>query len=102
MRLARLAAVALALLPLPLTAALLEVGNARTLPPAVVSARDGDLYVGEAQITATAGVRLGAGLVAGRPPRRRSSARSPAASPRASTSSAGTAAESSGSRRASR
>ncbi len=53
MRLARLGAVALVLLPLPLTAALLEVGDARSLPPAVVSAKGGDLFVGAEQITAT-------------------------------------------------
>ena len=53
MRLLRLGALAVLLAPLPLTAALLDVGNARTLPPALVSARDGDLYVGAARITAT-------------------------------------------------
>lgn len=45
--------VATLLAPLPLTAALLDVGEARTLPQAVVSARAGDLYVGGARITAT-------------------------------------------------
>jgi Lysyl oxidase/WD40-like Beta Propeller Repeat len=51
----RLLAVALALAPLPVAAALIDVGSARTLPPAVVSARGGDLFVGAEQITATAG-----------------------------------------------
>jgi Lysyl oxidase/WD40-like Beta Propeller Repeat len=53
MRLLRLVVMAVLLAPLPLTAALLDVGDARTLPPAVVSARDGDLYVGASRITAT-------------------------------------------------
>jgi hypothetical protein len=52
-RLIRLLVVALVLAPLPLTAALLDVGEARTLPPAVVSARDGDLYVDRSRITST-------------------------------------------------
>lgn len=53
MRLARLCGLALLLSPLPLTAVLLDVGNARTLPTPVVSSRDGDLYLGEQRLTAT-------------------------------------------------
>ena len=55
MRLRRLVSVALALAPLPLTAGLLlETGGARSLPPVAVSARGGDLYVGDRRVTATA------------------------------------------------
>ncbi|MBA2461434.1 MAG: PD40 domain-containing protein [Actinobacteria bacterium] len=46
-------AIALVVAPFPLGAVLLEAGSARTLPPAVVSARSGDLYVGKERITAT-------------------------------------------------
>jgi hypothetical protein len=53
MRALRLLALALVLAPLPLSAALVDVGNARTLRPAVVSAREGDLYVGKTRITDT-------------------------------------------------
>lgn len=53
MRIVRLGVLALALSPLPLTPLLLDAGNARTLPPAVVSARAGDLYVGAQRITDT-------------------------------------------------
>ena len=49
----RLLALALVLAPLPLSAVLIDVGDARTLPPAVVSARDGDLYVDQTRITDT-------------------------------------------------
>jgi hypothetical protein len=44
---------ALLLAPVPLTAALVEPGSARTLPPVLVSSRAGDLYVGGERITAT-------------------------------------------------
>ena len=53
MRLVRLGAVALALLPLPLTAALLEVGNARTPAARRRLGEGGDLYVGQTRVTAT-------------------------------------------------
>ena len=53
MRLLRLGALAVLLAPLPLAAALIDVGDARTLPPALVSSKDGDLYVGSRRITAT-------------------------------------------------
>ena len=56
MRWLRLAGVALALAPLPLVAATLSEGapEARGLPRLAVTARDGDLWVGAARITASA------------------------------------------------
>lgn len=53
---ARLSLIAAVLIPLPLIAAVswqIETGSARELPKLVVSARDGDLYVGEQPITQT-------------------------------------------------
>jgi hypothetical protein len=52
-RLRRVVVVALSLSPLPLVGALVHGGAARALPAAVVSVRDGDLYVGGQRITAT-------------------------------------------------
>ena len=49
----RLLLVALLLAPLPIVAALAVDGNARSVPRPVVSARDGDLYVGGQQLTST-------------------------------------------------
>jgi hypothetical protein len=49
----RLLLVALLLAPLPLVAGLAVEGSARSVPRPVVSARDGDLYVGAQQITST-------------------------------------------------
>ncbi len=59
MKPARLLAVAVLLAPLPLLAAAAlgtQADAARTLPRLVVSARDGDLYVGERALTTTAAV----------------------------------------------
>jgi hypothetical protein len=56
---ARLLAVAVLLAPLPLLAAIAlgsKADAARTLPGLVVSARDGDLYIGERALTTTAAV----------------------------------------------
>jgi hypothetical protein len=51
---ARLSLIAAVLIPLPLLAAVswpIDAGSARGIPKLVVSARDGDLYVGEQPIT---------------------------------------------------
>jgi hypothetical protein len=49
----RVLLVALLLAPLPVVAALAVDGEARTVPRPVVSARDGDLYVGKERLTST-------------------------------------------------